>query len=133
MSRTIRIPKRYAGFALPAFLGAWLLFSIGFRAEGFWRDPATELRSALLGPHYFARYDCAGTRAPKRGFTLTNGFGFYGFRYAAADDADAIAFARSARPDCRLNAVTRRNRRVFLDYLHEPRYERVYTVGRGRH
>lgn len=99
-----------AGVIAAIFAGWWLT-----KPEPFRRDVLTELRGvSMIAATYEARYrDCADERweiqGDLRGFAL--GFvGRWTHRFPADDDADAVAFARAALPDCTLYRLDRKKR-----------------------
>ena len=115
MSRTrVKLAGPVAAAALIAAGASWY-----FRKEPeFRRDPLVEAAGAvLIIPTYQASYtDCADARyernADVRGIALALA-GEWAHRFPAWDDADAVAFARAALPECRLDMLVRKRRFGF--------------------
>ena len=127
MART-RI-KLNGGLAVVVIVGLMGFFYLIKPAE-FRRDPVTELAGLVrVFPTYEARYSgCAdGQDLPRRGLAgLVPAFlGYHGARFVAADDEAARAFARAARPDCRLWGLDRFRRHYFEDGFSKVRRSRV--------
>ncbi len=140
MAHRIELPKEAA---LP-LLAAVALLAIGaqfLRPAELRRDLALELQSriGLEGRYEVAYADCTDARrdtvSTDAGGLLRGFAGRSAIPFAARDDADAVAFARAARPDCRVVLINRfrrfywgprneLNRRVAVrlsDYPRTPR------------
>jgi hypothetical protein len=102
-----------------AAVGAMLLFWLLAYPSEFRRSPWLELRGLVgFASTYEASYaDCSDPRRDMPRSDLTGwalGFaGHWAFRFRADSDADAVAFARGARPDCMLFALSRKRRHYF--------------------
>lgn len=107
----INLAGPVAAAALIAVGASWYLR----KEPEFRRDPLVEASGALLiAPTYQASYaDCADERyernADLRGFALALA-GEWAHRFPAWNDADAVAFARAALPQCRLEILVRKRR-----------------------
>ncbi|MCG8441180.1 MAG: hypothetical protein MI723_05150 [Caulobacterales bacterium] len=109
MATRIKLPT---WTALPV-LALVVVAAVALRPAELRREPLLELQSAIgLEGRYEAAYaDCAD---PRRNTVTSDLIGFArGFvgraalPFAARDDGDAVAFARAARPTCRLVLVNR--------------------------
>lgn len=112
MSRTrVKLAGPAAAAALVAVGAGWY-----FRKEPeFRRDPLIEAMGALqVAATYQASYaDCADERYERnpdlRGFALAF-VGEWAHRFPAWSDAEAVAYARAALPECRLDILVRKRR-----------------------
>ena len=101
--------------ALP-LLGAVLAVLFLARPAEMRRDPLLEIQGVLkISPSYTVAYtDCAdrGDDTVRTDLVgLARGFaGRSSLDFVAHDDADAVAFARAARPDCRVVLIDRYRR-----------------------
>lgn len=118
---------RYIKVSAPvgiALIAAIVLIFHFWKPPDFYRGFWTEARGLVgLARDYRAYYtDCTDGRDLRP-------FGFFVRKFVANDDADAVAFARSAAPACRLYMLQYKPRRYF-----EGRWSRSYVdVDLDRH
>ena len=109
----------------------FVLAFVALRTSGdFWRDPMLQLRGFFgQAPRYEALYrNCADPRQnwPRARDLLMGMFDSTGPRFYARDDADALSFARAARPGCELSVLYRVKRRLFGRHNYPTNLERIY-------
>jgi hypothetical protein len=123
----VKLPPR-VGFAMLCFVLAFLLLW----PSDFRRDPMLQLRGLFWqAPRYEALYrNCADPRQnwPRAdvGGVLAGMVRSNGPRFYARDDADALSFARAARPGCELAVLYRVKRRFFGRRNYPTNLERIY-------
>lgn len=98
----------------PIALGIVALYYFQTAPE-LWRGPLMEARGAvgLISRYEVSYAPCAGHGHEEgRGFVgIVRGLeGRYRMKYVAENEADAVAFARAARPGCRITEINRLKR-----------------------
>lgn len=126
MSHRVKLPAAAAVPALLALLGAAYMS----KPAEFRRDPVLEAQALVgLAKKYEAMYSGCTDGTDKASMDLKSfakGFaGGYTHRFPAHSDEDAVAFARGARPQCRLSTLYRLDRRLFTRSDSHTRYRRT--------
>jgi hypothetical protein len=126
MGHRIELPAYAAIPAVLAILGGAYLA----KPEEFRRDPLLEAQGLIgLAPKYEAMYAGCTDGTDKASLDLKSfakGFaGGYAHRFPATGDADAVQFARDARPQCRLSSLYRLYRRWPVRSNSPTRYRRT--------